>query len=587
MKRTVVVIAGALAVTAAADTATVIVEAGPSAETNRMELVGGRLAFAAADVAGADRLKVILDDARAKTGEPGYFVLPDNTLGTYRLTNGSYLLAEPQMAFFGMKTPRRTFITEAFGWELWHSVEVTATNGAYAVAHVFDFREERPDCAFGVTVTGLPPDADYPAMAKAYRDHRLAAGCVKPLRARFAAQPELATAATSITVRVRQAWKPSPSKVAEQNAFNEPDLCVAVTFDRACQLVRACSREGLKSAEFCLVGWNKGGHDGAYPQVWPVEPKLGGIAGMRRFIAEANALGYRVTVHNNFQDCYTIADCWDEGDICRDRAGNVRSTAGSKWVWSAGTTYLGCPQRMWERYVVKQMHALAALGCRGLHYVDVISCYRHVPCFDSRHPCSRRDGVRYYLKMFEEMRRTVGGTYSEGPHDFVASGLDACLYVSNRDPAGRKNMPEAVDRFVPLWQLVYHGIILSSPYYACMSYPADRTGESRLALVEFGGRPTLYLHCLFFNQRTMKPKGDLTVLDDEGFAESVRAIKLAADEFAPLADLQLEYMTDHRLLAPGVALTAYANGARTVVNRSDRPFAFEGVTVPARDWRRL
>lgn len=64
------------------------------------------------------------------------------------------------------------------------------------------------------------------------------------------------------------------------------------------------------------------------------------------------------------------------------------------------------------------------------------------------------------------------------------------------------------------------------------------------------------------------------------------ALAVAA-ALASADDLQLEYMTDHRLLAPGVALTAYANVARTVVNRSDRPFEFEGVTVPARDWRRL
>ena len=44
-------------------------------------------------------------------------------------------------------------------------------------------------------------------------------------------------------------------------------------------------------------------------------------------------------------------------------------------------------------------------------------------------------------------------------------------------------------------------------------------------------------------------------------------------------------MTDHRLLAPGVSLTAYGNGAKTVVNNTAEPFRYGGETVPAFDWR--
>ena len=46
-------------------------------------------------------------------------------------------------------------------------------------------------------------------------------------------------------------------------------------------------------------------------------------------------------------------------------------------------------------------------------------------------------------------------------------------------------------------------------------------------------------------------------------------------------------MEDHRLLAPGVTITVYANGAETVVNRSDAPFAHRGFMVAPGDWRRF
>lgn len=569
----------------AGESARVVEIRGATAITNRMPVADGRLEFAANRFAGADAVKVILDAACATRGEEGFFVLPNNMLGSFRETAGGHVLQEPPMSFFGMKTPRGTFVSEAFGWTLWHSIEVTVEDGRYAVAHVFDLREERPAEAFGVTFEPLPATAGYPEMAAAYRAHKLDGGIVRPIRARCADQPELAGAATSVEVRVRQAWKPAPSKVPEQNEFNEPPLHVAVTFERALDLVRACRGAGIASAEFCLVGWNRGGHDGAYPQLWPVEPALGGAEGLKRLVAEARDLGYRIVLHNNFQDTYTVAEGWDEGDMSHDRQGEVRSNAGSGYVWSGGRTYLACPKRMWEKYVRKDMHRIAALGCRGLHYSDVISNYRHPCCFDSRHPCSRREGVRYYLKMLEEMRRTVGGAFSEGPHDFVAGGLDACLYVTVSDPSG-KDLPRLMDRFVPLWQLVYHGIILSSPYHSCMNYTV-KSDENRLALVEFGGRPVFYVHHDFFDDTRWKGKGDLSVASDEDLAAAVREIRKGADEYARLADLQFEYMTGHRLLAPGVALTTYGNGARTVVNRTRSPFVFEGVEIPARDWRRL
>ena len=586
-----VVLLLSVAVDMRAEEAVAIWHTGDTAVTNRVQMTDGRVVFAPEDAQSVEWLEVIPDRARAHKGEDGFFVLPRGEMGTYRCESGELLasnggivtLTDPPMPIYGMKTPRGTFLAQAFGWELWHGIEVRAIGGEYTVANVFDFRVEKPDCPFGVYLTALSPDAGYPQMAKLYRDRQFAKGAVRTIRERLASQPVLAEAVTSITVRIRQGWKPAPSTVLEQNVFNEPEVTVAVTFDRARELVRALHAAGMRRGEFCLVGWNKGGHDGAYPQVWPVEPKLGGIDGLRAFIAESRSLGFNVTLHNNFQDCYTVADCFDEADMARDRFGEVQSNEGSRWVWSGGKSYLGCPQRMWERFVVKQMNEIAALGCRGLHYCDVLSNYRHDPCFDPRHPLTRKQAIRYYDKMLAEMRRTVGGSYSEGPHDFVAGTLDACLKVAG-NPVTVPKADSLVDRHVPFWQLVYHGSILSTPFGESMEYPASADSGARLRMVEFGGRPTLYIHRAFFG-RTDLGHGMLTLTDDADFAETVRAIVNVSTEYETRSALQFELMVDHCLLAPGVALTAYGNGVRTVVNYTDEPFPFEDEMVPAHDWR--
>lgn len=88
-------------------------------------------------------------------------------------------------------------------------------------------------------------------------------------------------ASNSIEVRVRQGWKPVPSPVENQTPETEPPVHAACTFDRVCDIVDEFKKHGIPEAEFCLVGWNIGGHDGRFPQIFPVEPKLGGAENLK------------------------------------------------------------------------------------------------------------------------------------------------------------------------------------------------------------------------------------------------------------------------------------------------------------------
>jgi len=46
------------------------------------------------------------------------------------------------------------------------------------------------------------------------------------------------------------------------------------------------------------VGWNRGGHDGRDPQIFPAEPALGGDAGLRETIRHGQSLGYQMVAHD-------------------------------------------------------------------------------------------------------------------------------------------------------------------------------------------------------------------------------------------------------------------------------------------------
>ena len=166
-------------------------------------------------------------------------------------------------------------------------------------------------------------------MAAVYRQYQLDRGEVRPIKERAAERPELAYAAKAPEVRVRLGWKPVPSPVPEQNAENEPEMHVAITFERFKQIVDEFQRQGIKEAEFCLVGWNIGGHDGRYPQIFPPDERLGGEQGLKDAVAYAQSKGYQVVCHQNYSDAYRasqIGGLWDEGFLLVKKDGSFAST---------------------------------------------------------------------------------------------------------------------------------------------------------------------------------------------------------------------------------------------------------------------
>jgi len=541
-----------------------------------------------AETIGAGSTSVVFraSFATAHKGEKGYFVLCDGLVGGFREERGRLTVDRNchYMPFFGMKTPRDTFVLIAKKMQWRYIDQVVVEKGVYSVLHRYELNGDRPYEDFEFEYTFLGPDADYPDMAKVYRDWKLSAGLVRPIRERMRDYPELGVAATNIEVRIRQAWKPVPSPVPYQTRLNEPPVHAAVTFDRCADIVREMKRQGISHAEMCLVGWNRGGHDGAYPQLFPVEPVLGGEARLRTFIDYSNSVGYQTVCHTCFYSAYVIADDFDEEYLLKEKDGSLQP---SHLNWGGGRPYRTCPQRAYEKWTKKNMQLMKDLGFHGLHYHDVYSILPPRICYDPRHPCDPNDSIRWYVRQMEETRDLIGGTQSEGPFDHYAGNLDFCMYgyfyPLEKDDYVKKRK-QLADRHVPLFQLVYHGIILSNPFTGTLNYPL-KAPHKRLKFIEFGGRPLFVWYANFLTGKgNWMGKEDLTCATDEELKRSVAAIRRGYDEFERLAHLQFEYMTDHRVLTPTVTLTAYANGERVLVNHGDTDFTFEGTRIPAGDW---
>jgi hypothetical protein len=523
---------------------------------------------------------VLPDFAVAHTDEEGYFVMPNGHLGAFRQREGIARLWASCMPMFGMKTPRMTFVAIVTGMPYSYSLIARAKDGVYRFGPVFDRGLDRSDEDIAVefhTLTGA--EANYAGMARVYRQYQLDRNACVPLRERIKHSPELAYAARCPEVRIRQGWKPVPSPVPEQTVKNEPPMRVMVTFDRVGDILDEFQRQGVDAAEICLVGWNQKGHDGCWPQIFPVEESLGGEAKLRAVIKKAQQMGYQIVGHANHIDAYLIADCWDAEYIRKNSDGTLPR---GKTTWGGGRVYTICAQRAYERFAVKDTPMIAALGFRGLHYLDVFTCVPPAPCGDPRHPATERRTAFFIDQIMKLGKETFGGIASEGPYDFCCGNLDSVLYVSFDKPD--QPMPKMVDRCVPIWQLVYNGIILSTPFTTTVNYTTQNR-VAQLKLIEFNGRPVFYFYSRFKDDgKNWMGEGDLGCTNDTELCASVAKIKRGYDEFRRLWPLQLEFMEQHEQLAPSVFRTAFSDGSEIITNYGSAAYSYKSALVGPMDY---
>ena len=531
--------------------------------------------------AGARRIAVWPDFAEARLGEDGCWVFPNNRMGRFTRGDGrAYESWGMCMPCFGMVTPRGAFCAIATGMPHSMSVEVAVKGGVYRMRALFDkyMDDLYEDIAIEFRLLS-GSDADYSGIARAYRAYQLGRGACRPISERVKDQPLLDYAARHPEVRVRMAWKPVPSPVPEQVTRNEPPMKPVVTFDRMAQFADACKAAGVDGAEFCLVGWNIGGHDGRYPQIFPVEPALGGEERLKACIRHVQDIGYQIAGHSSFRDCYMIADTFDaEFVVEKNPDGTLKRGA---TTYGGGRLYTMCPQRAYERFCPKQCAEMATLGFKGLFYLDVVTSRSLFPCPDPRHRLNNGQRAVWEANILNEVRSVFGGSASEGAYDFCIGSLDSALTVQWCKPFDPPRC-RLDDGYVPFWQMVYNGIVLSTPFRTMINCTANPDRRSLLKLAEFGGRPTYYVHSVFVTGRPPSMGTiDLELTTDEKLWQSARWIKEGCDEYNRRSALQFRFMDRHEDLGGGIFRVTYSDGSRLVGNYNDAPRKVDGADVPA------
>jgi hypothetical protein len=530
----------------------------------------------------AEILTVHCDTFNAKAGDDGYYLFSHgrrakgSPITYFKQRNDSELVIEDaSTSHFTVKKADATYLT-MFDRVYRFACAGDCKDNNYRIYLKFDFNIQPATDDIELCVYTFPAGSDYNCVAKFIRELKLKNGEIRPLAEKCAERDALEYMRGAATIRIRMGWKPMPSPVPHQTVENEPHMHVACTFARVREIADELKKQGVKKANLCLVGWNIKGHDGRWPQAFPVEEDLGGEEELKKTVAHVQNLGYMITCHTNSSDCYEIADCFDKNELSYLKDG-ITPTGGHGRGWSGGLAFHQClPYQL--KTAQKILPRVRDIGFCGIHYVDVITIESPRPCFSPAHPCSMKEAMDHNLKIMRLASDIFGGFSSEGCMEYTLGVLDYSLYGY----FDREVESEMFDTFIPMWELIYHGITLYNYSSTTVNYTIKGAKE-RIDAILFGGSPTFYYYSKFVDTTGANWMGetDLLANDEKQLRESVAAIKRACDEFDEYR--QLIFMKSFERLDNGLCVVTYEDGTIVIGNYSDKDTVYNGITIPALD----
>ena len=506
-------------------------------------------------------------------GNDGYFLIPRSSrCADYALyyfgrhnEDKTILTEKLNMPVFGYKGDDCCYIAVVSGMSYNFALKYECKDGINSICPVFQLEGKEVYEDFKIEYFYLYGDeANYSGMARKYREYVYNYRGVKTLIEKAEINAAVSYTAESVMVRIRCGWKPAPPKVLHQTRENEPEMHVACDFDKISALLDEFKQQGIEKAEFCLVGWNISGHDGRWPEAFPVEPKLGGEKKLKALIKKANAYGYAMVCHTNHTDQYEIADCYDENNDIILKGGYKQAKFDN---WSGGEMHCLCPQKGLEN-AKKMLPEVAKLGFRGCHYIDVLGVVYPRCCYSEEHPVSYAQAVDCALEKCRLSRKLFGSISSEGAFDFICPELDYGLYISFH----HDTHIDLCDESVPFWQLVYHGSVLSNPYTDTMNC-TFKTKREVLKSIEYGARPSFYYYSKFYSGNSWMGSVDCTCDNKADMTYSVTKIKEAYELYKKMSGIIYSFMDKHEKLADGVFKTSYSDGTVVTVDYNNETYS--------------
>lgn len=326
---------------------------------------------------------------------------------------------------------------------------------------------------------------DYVAIARAYRPVAREKGWLVTWDEKLKGHPDRAKYFGAINFKL---WS-TLSRRMNEDSSREESVRVNWTFDEAAQIAEHLKRDlRLDRVLFIMGGWIHRGYDNQHPDILPAAPECGGDAAFSNACRRVRALGYVLSLHDNYQDIYRDSPSWSEDCIMKTADGKLH--AGGHWA--GGRCYLTCSQKALELARRPQnLPAVKRLSDADSYFIDTTYAAGLYECFDQKHPLARWDDLKWKQAISDYAREVFGSFGSECgrewaiPHAEFFEGFTGVsgTYYHNKD------LPRQLGATpVPLFEMVYRDCI---QMYGKYGYDAAQAAEYVLHHIALG-RPLHY-----------------------------------------------------------------------------------------------
>ena len=406
---------------------------------------------------------------------------------------------------------------------------------------------------------------DYSDIARIYRNYLLNEVGVPTLRKKAETSPEVAYEAGAYMFCPMMGLKRFKC-YANPYADGSGPLDIYLTYDDLIAEMRRSKEAGVGRAMVQMVGFNREGHDGSYPDIFPLEQNVGGEDGFVRCVQAMRELGYKSSVHLNLR-CYSRnSQNFRYETVMSDRDGGpVVNQTGPE-----GEDFNACPWAATPPFVRNVLPRLKELGVDGGIYFDFMLgvLFR---CYQTRHGhgVTRRDYMNGVLAFFEQAKRIFGSVRAENAIAPALSITDAShtlihprrgeSYLADSELRQRGLFDESVAMMV----VIYHGLVFY--YNEPITLGEKDYWDMLLYNLAIGAGPRDEL-------RGSSPQFDhLRALEYKLFCEDLKWLRF---EFIDRIERQGEFMR-----------TTYSDGTTVFVNLGSQSASLDGVSVPGRSFQ--
>lgn len=338
---------------------------------------------------------------------------------------------------------------------------------------------------------------------------------------------------------------------------------VLTTVEQAQSITEALQSAGISNLSACYYGWEKGGLNGADYGELRLDSRLGREDALRAWQADLEQNGGELSLYRNLGQANK-----DQITLRQESAMNISSAYAHYSVDNKALMYP-------DSYVVKVAEAennLEALRSRWAGWdfaLDNIGIDPHSD-YDRTQPMTRRETMEHYSALVSADAKSAVFQPSMYQWGGVSSYLDIPMtnsqYLFETDT-------------VPFLQIILKNHI---PYFAPYCNLGFYSENAMLKMVEYGAYPAFVVAQAQSYMLEDTPLSEMFSVCFDDWQESI------VEQYSYLASalnaVEGEEITEHRMVAPGLARVSYENNIQIYVNYNAENVTIGDITVPARSY---